>query len=426
MRYALLSGMPHPVRRFRRTVTVGSAGAAIFISYRRTRRQVRGLADDQRALVWSRRHRESAERVVRTARRLRGLYVKSAQFLGARADLLPIEYIEELSKLHDRVPPHPYRAIYPSLRQALGGDPHRVFSAFELRPVAAASLAQVHRAVLRDGRRVAVKVQYPEVGELVAVDLCNLRVMLRLVHRLESSLDLEPVADAVGRLVPQELDFVVEGRNLEEVQRGLAHRADVVIPNVCWDYSNEKVLVTEYVDGVRVTDLERVRSFGIDPGDLSTRVVDIWGEQAVGLGCFHGDPHPGNILVLPDGRIGLVDFGLTARFSPEAREGLASLCRAAAALDLSGLVAAFRRLGFEATDGSPESYTVLAGRIMGTRRPADLEAVNVRVAQALRGFDISQVAPEALLIMRVLGLLSGLSAALGRPGPVLRQWVKYT
>ncbi|MBI2761310.1 MAG: AarF/ABC1/UbiB kinase family protein [Chloroflexi bacterium] len=409
--------------RAARTATVVRTAFVVYRSYKRTQRAVAGLTPEARDAEWARRHAEAAQRVVHTAKRLRGLYIKSAQYLGARADLLPEQYIAELSQLHDRVPPQPYASIRPVLRTALGAEPEDVFARFERRPIGAASLAQVHRATLKDGREVAVKVQYPDIGRLVRLDLRNLTTILRLVHRVEKNINLLPVAQAVGRLVPQELDFVNEGRSAERIAAGLAHRADVRVPAVVWEHSSRQVLVTEFVEGIKVSDVERLRAHGHNTRAIAARVADVWGEQVLQLGHFHGDPHPGNILVLPDGTLGLIDFGLTAHLAPEARDSIAAMCRASAARNPIGVFAAFRSLGFIAPGDSPAAYVGLAGRVMAP--DGDTETVNTRMARALHGFDIATVPAEALLVMRVLGLLAGLTSRLGGSGPVLPSWLPY-
>ncbi len=418
-----LSRMTSLLNRGQRTAVVGRTAVHVFLRYKRAQRRIATLPSDQRDAAWDRQHRESAGEIATRAKRLRGLYIKSAQFLGARADLLPEPYIAALSQLHDRVPPQSYATIRPVLREALGAEPEQVFAAFERRPVAAASLAQVHRARLRDGRSVAVKVQYPDIGRLVELDLRNLTTILGLVHRFERGLDFRPIARAVGRLVPQELDFINEGRSAETIIAALAHRGDVVAPAVVWEHTSGRVLVTEYVDGAKVSDVAALRAMGLDPREVAERVVDVWGEQVLGHGFFHGDPHPGNIIVLADGRLSLIDFGLTARLTPAAREGVARLSIAAANRDPIAVMDAFRAMGFIAHDDSPVAFVGLSSRMMGTE--GGIDDVNTRLAQALRGFNIEGVPPEVLLVMRVQGLLKGLSTLLGRPGPVMPVWRPY-
>jgi len=417
--------LPGIVARLQRSAAVTRVAIRIYRGYKRTQRRVATLPEEQRAAVWEARHRAAAHEIAETAKRLRGLYVKAAQFLGARADLLPEPYIEALSALHDKVPPQPYAEMRKVLRQELGNDPERVFARFDRVPVAAASLAQVHRAQLRDGRSVAVKVQYPDIERLVRLDLRNLGTILSLVHRFEKNLDFGPLVRAIGRLVPLELDFINEGHNTEEIAAALAHRGDVFSPVVVWEYTTRRVLVTEFVDGTKISEVEQLRALGLDPGEIAARAVDIWGEQVLRLRHFHADPHPGNIFVMPDGRLAIIDFGLTARLAPASRDAAAHLCRAAADRNPFEVMAAFQELGFHAPDaGQPNAYMGLGRNLFG-QSDGRIESVNVRMSRALRNFRMEGVPGEVLLIMRVLGLLSGLSARLGHPGPPLPAWRKY-
>lgn len=321
------------------------------------------------------------------------------------------------------MPALPYREIRSVLVAGLGMEPKRVFAAFDTTPIAAASLAQVHRARLHDGRLVAVKIQYPGIERLVRLDLSNLTAILRLVHRIEAKLDFEPLVQTVGTLIPLELDFENEGRNAEAIGAALAGRGDVLTPAVVWEHSSRRVLVTEFIRGVQVGDADGIRRLGFDPAQIAGRAVDVWGEQILRLAHFHADPHPGNMLVLPDGRLALLDFGLTAHLDGPTRDRVAALCRAAAARDPSALMQAFELLGFRAPDHGPEAYFGLMRRLLSAA--GDRRSANARLAEALQGFQMEGVPGESLLVMRVLGLLAGLSARLGRKGPIMPAWLPY-
>src|SRR5262245_21466649 len=177
---------------------------------------------------YARHHRRSAEGAYRLATRLEGLPIKVCQFLGSRADILPAEYVEVLSALQDRVPPRPFAQLRPYVEGELGSPLGDVFTEFDPVPLASASLAQVHRARLRDGREVAVKIQYPEIADLVAIDLENFAFLLGVLARLEPNLDLRVVLEEVQKYVPLELDFRHEATNAERMAEHLAARADVL------------------------------------------------------------------------------------------------------------------------------------------------------------------------------------------------------
>jgi len=178
--------------------------------------------------------------------------------------------------------------------------------------VAAASLAQVHRGRLRDGRDVAVKVLYPGIEDEVRRDLGLVRFMLPLVLRARRGLEIESVVDEIARTVPGELDLTVEARNAERVGAVLRHRGDVVVPGIVWEWTTRRVLVMDYVDGIKITDRRALRAAGIDPNAVAEIVVDAYCEQVLEAGFFQADPHPGNLLVLPGPRLAQLFLGTTS------------------------------------------------------------------------------------------------------------------
>jgi predicted unusual protein kinase regulating ubiquinone biosynthesis (AarF/ABC1/UbiB family) len=370
---------------------------------------------------YARHDRRSAEAVYRMAVRLEGLPIKVCQFLGSRADILPDAYVEVLSQLQDRVPSRPFEEIAAAIERELGRPWPQVFAELDREPLASASLAQVHRGRLADGREVAVKVQYPEVARLVEIDLRNFRFFVRLLARLEPNFDFRIVIDEVEKYVPRELDFQNEAANADRMRAALAARTDVVVPAVFHELSTPRLLVMAYEPGVRLTDLEGLARLGIDPKQLAQRLIELFCDQILIHGFFHADPHPGNILVQPGGRMVLLDFGLAKDLPPGFADGVVRLAGAILGGDRAQVAAAFRALGFKTRDASDESLWFLGEAFLGYAirnklshgTPEMVQLVNAEMPRIMRANPVVELPGDVLLIGRVLGLLSGVSKQLG-------------
>jgi aarF domain-containing kinase len=381
----------------------------------------------------SRRHRRNAETLYRLAARLQGLMIKPCQFLSSRADLVPDEYITVLSRLQDKVPPRRYAEIREVIRRELGGTPEQLFAEFGHAPIASASLAQVHRARLHDGRDVAVKVQYPGIQRIARADLKNMMLLARILSRIERPFDFTPIVRELEKMVPLELDFVNEGRNAETVARNLRHRPELLVPGIIWEHTSRRVLTMDFIEGFKITDLAAMRAAGVDPAEVAQLLTEAYCEQMLINGFFHADPHPGNLIVQPGPRIALIDFGLSKRFPAAFRRAFVELTRAIIEKDDAATARAFQDLGFKAKSNDPKTFIALGDAFLGravreNRTYADQEMVaeiNAMLTRTLRENPVVEVPSDIVLVGRVTGLLSGLAKTLNSRVDLLQTMMPY-
>ena len=398
-------------RRLRRSARVVRTGARIYLGYKLTARKVRKLPPDAASAEWDRRHEQFAESLYRLAVDLKGLYVKTGQFIGARSDIVPVQYSRSLSRLHDQVPPRPVALVRETVERELGRPIAELFASFDDTALAAASLAQVHRATLHDGRDVVVKVQYPEVSALVRLDIRNLRMMVGLVARREPNFDFRAIVNEIASQVPLELDFVREAQMTERIRANLSEIPGIVLPLVIAGYTSGKVLVTEFLDGARLLDASRHNELGADPIALAQLIAGAYGHQIMVDGLFQADPHPGNILVLPGGHIGLLDFGLTKELPDASRLGFARLVVAVNKRDAEGIGEAFRELGVKTKSDDPADLLGLMQLFFDARTGRGA----VDPGGALKRNPVEAIPGDLVLLGRVVGLLRGVCASLGTP-----------
>lgn len=275
-------------------------------------------------------------------------FIKLGQFASTRADLFPKEIISELEKLQDQVPPFSYAEVEKMIRQELGGPVEDVFAWFDPHPIAAASIGQVHRAALPTGEAVAVKVQRPSIRTVVETDLEILQDLAELAQqRLKwaERFQVRKLAQEFAQAMLAELDYTIEGRNAERIGRQFKDNPSVLIPKVYWSYTTPTILTMQYVDGIKVNEFEKLKRLGVHHKRLAQRIVHALFHQIFNEGFFHGDPHPGNILVLPDETIVFLDFGLIGRLTPQMKEHFASLVIALMRQSTEGVVETVARMG---------------------------------------------------------------------------------
>jgi predicted unusual protein kinase regulating ubiquinone biosynthesis (AarF/ABC1/UbiB family) len=271
--------------------------------------------------------RAAAEAFARDLESLGPTFVKLGQILSTRADLLPPPYLDALARLQDQVEPFPYEDVERTIREELDVRVSHAFVEFDELPVAAASLGQVHRAVLRRGREVAVKVQRPGIRAQVEKDLSAFHEIAAVIDRLGAArnMDAARVVDEFKRTLMSELDYREEARNLVTIAHQLRDFENIVVPLPVDDFTTARVLTMDYVAGTKITAVSRVEWTEVDGAALGEDLFRAYLQQILIDGVFHADPHPGNVLLTPDGRIALIDLGMVGRISTTLQEQLFKL-----------------------------------------------------------------------------------------------------
>jgi ubiquinone biosynthesis protein len=341
------------------------ASYATLAAFRRFRRA------ESHARVTRDKHQLNARRIEAAIIKLRGLFIKVGQLISIMANVLPDAFREELQRLQDQVPPRPYKDIEARLREEFGGRaPSDVFAEFSPEPVASASIGQVHRARLATGEAVAVKVQYPDIEEIVRTDLKALKRIFGLLRWFMPAYGFDTIYAEIREMVLAELDYRQEASAIERIAGHFHARRDdpahqpparVRFPRVMAEYSTARVLTTEWMEGVKVADLEGLSALGVDRRHTARVCVEAYCQQIFVDGLYHADPHPGNLLVQAPAAGGaptvvFLDFGATATVSEAMRRGMVSFLQGAMTRDTTRIVAAMKEMGFLSRRADPEVF----------------------------------------------------------------------
>ena len=312
--------------------------------------------------------------------RLGPTFIKLGQLLSTRPDLLPEPYLLALSRLQDNVQPFAFAEVEATVRAELGVRLAKAFSEFDRTPLAAASLGQVHRAVLRDGRTVAVKVQRPGIRGQVADDLEVLEAVAELVERYsETGARYEAVAlvEQLRRSLLRELDYRLEAENMTILGRNLERFPRLVVPAPVPDYTTSRVLTMDYVSGTKITALSPLVLLEVDSAELADVLFAAYLQQILVDGFFHADPHPGNLLVTPGGRLALLDLGMVARLTARAQDQLLQLLMAISEGRADDAVEYARRLGEPRAEFRTDAFARGIRTLVAEHREASLRDLPV-------------------------------------------------
>lgn len=275
-------------------------------------------------------------------------FIKVGQLFSTRADLFPVEYVEELSKLQDKVPAFSYEQVEKIVEQDFGKAIPELYRSFDPIPIAAASLGQVHRAQLHSGEEVVVKVQRPGLKKLFTIDLQILRGIARYFQnhpRWGRGRDWLGIYEECCRILWEEIEYLNEGRNADTFRRNFKNEAWVRVPRVYWRYSSPRALTLEYVPGIKISHYEAIEAAGLDRKSLAKLGAKAYLQQLLNDGFFHADPHPGNLAVDPQGSLIFYDFGMMGRVQPITREKLLDTFFGVAQKDADRVVASLIELG---------------------------------------------------------------------------------
>jgi ubiquinone biosynthesis protein len=300
------------------------------------------------------RHRRNSKGITRAILELGGLFIKVGQLISILTNFLPPEFRAELEQLQDSVPARPYDEVIARIRKELGRAPDDLFADFDPVPIASASLAQVHVARMPDGRKVAVKVQHADIEEISKIDLEILGRVFALVQMLVRIRGMEEYPDDIAQMIREELDFRQEARNIETFRRNFEGSQDVHFPVVVSERSSQRVLTTEFVEGIKATDFEALAASGVDRPALAKRILTSACQMIFVDGVFHADPHPGNIIVHADGTFTMVDLGAVGRLAPGVKAGVPMFWQGIVKRDPAIITAGLRQAGLISRDQEDE------------------------------------------------------------------------
>ncbi|KAJ4826162.1 hypothetical protein Tsubulata_042426 [Turnera subulata] len=432
---------------YKRRVKVFTLAIIIYLDYKTLQKREYWINKSKRAALWEKAHERNAKRVLSLMIELEGLWVKLGQYLSTRADVLPNAYISLLKQLQDSLPPRPLKEVSQTIQKQLGKSIDELFLDFDRTPLATASATSSvlveSRRNFANGREVVVKVQHAGIKKIILEDLKNAKAIIDWIAWAEPQYDFNPMIDEWCREAPKELDFNHEAENTRTVAQNLgcknkhkndgpSNLVDVLIPEVI--QSTEKVLVSEYMDGIRLNDHAALETHGVDKQRIVEEITRAYAHQIYVDGFFNGDPHPGNFLVSkePPHRPILLDFGLTKKLSGSTKQALAKMFLASAEGDHVALLSSFAEMGLKLRLDMPEQAMEVTNVIFRTSTPAK-EAVetaknlseqrskNMKVIQEkmkmnekeMKRFNPVDAFPgDIIIFFRVLNLLRGLSSTM--------------
>ncbi|MBE8996838.1 MULTISPECIES: AarF/ABC1/UbiB kinase family protein [unclassified Nostoc] len=387
-------------------------------------------SDSKRGIVVKNDRRRATQlRVLLT--QLGPAYIKIGQALSTRPDLVPTVYLEELTKLQDQLPPFPNELAYQFIKEELGAPPEEVYAELSAQPIAAASLGQVYKGKLKTGEEVAVKVQRPDLRERITIDLYILRNIAAWVQKTFKRVrsDLVGILDELGDRIFEEMDYIHEGENAERFFELYGHIKDIYVPKIYWEYTNRRVLTMEWINGIKLTQTEEISAQGIDARYLIEVGVQCSLRQLLEHGFFHADPHPGNLLATPDGKLAYLDFGMMSEIKPPQRYGLIEAIVHVVNRDFEGLAKDYVKLDFLSPETDLTPIIPAFARVFADAQGASVADLNIKsITDELSALMYEypfRVPPYYALIIRSLVTLEGIAIFIDPNFKVLSEAYPY-
>ncbi len=358
-------------------------------------------------------------------------YIKIGQALSTRPDLVPPTYLEELTRLQDQLPPFPNEIAYQFITEELGATPQSVYAEISADPIAAASLGQVYKGRLKTGEEVAIKVQRPDLRDRITIDMYILRHIAAWIQKNFQKVrsDLVGILDELGERIFEEMDYIHEGENAERFSQLYSHIKDIYIPKIYWQYTNRRVLTMEWINGTKLTQTEEIRVKGIDARYLIEVGVQCSLRQLLEHGFFHADPHPGNLLATPDGKLAYLDFGMMSEIKPLQRYGLIEAIVHVVNRDFESLAQDYVKLDFLTPDTDLTPIIPAFARVFAEAEGATVAELNIKsitdeLSELMYEYPF-RVPPYYALIIRSLVTLEGIAIYIDPDFKVLSEAYPY-
>lgn len=355
------------------------------------------------------------ERIRMVAEELGPTFIKLAQVLSIRPDMLPEPLIKEFEKLQDRVPPFEFALAKKIIEKELGSPIDEVFEEFNEKPLASASIGQVHKGRLKNGQEVVIKVQRPDVRETVERDLAIIKEVVQRADRYlkkQGVLNAPDVVRAFERSIMKELDYNNEARNIERFRNFYKSYRNFYIPRAYRQHTTERVMVIEYANGCKINDVVQLRAWGLDPRKVAENGMDIYLTMIFEFGLFHADPHPGNVMVRRDGVICLIDFGMTGQLMPKDKQHFAGIFVSMSQQDAKRMANAMKKLSISDNIEDMRQFQYDLNEIIEDFTGLDVSESSIadmvtRLQKVM--FDYQIVVPGSVfLIFRAFAILEGI------------------